>query len=49
MIKNFSDVISQDGNVNEYWASLRFAPKLSQNGNIVFELDNPSQNLGVCD
>ena len=41
-------VINQDGNVSEYWASLRFAPELSQNGNIVFELDNPSQNLGLC-
>lgn len=41
-------VITPDGTV-VYWATLRFAPELSHNGNLVFELANPAANLGQCD
>lgn len=32
-----------------YWATLRYAPELSRNGSLVFELANPNANLGRCD
>ena len=41
-------VITPSG-VEVYWATLRFAPELSRNGNLVFELANPATNLGRCD
>ena len=41
-------VVTQDGVVVDYWANLHYAPALSTNGNLVFELREPASNLGQC-
>lgn len=39
---------TQDGVVVDYWANLHYVPALSTNGNLVFELREPTSNLGQC-